>query len=111
MSASRYSAFGQLALIGCGIALLLAPAKSFGDTWPADIQFVSDESAPADDGAGNCDDCQACRTACCAPCNSGYCFDPPCARQMACRMAAMAKSMEASGCIYNADVVQFYQGV
>ena len=32
-------------------------------------------------------------------------------RQMACRLAAMAKQMEASGCIYNADVTQFYQGV
>jgi porin len=41
----------------------------------------------------------------------GYCINTPMTAELAAQMAAMAKSMEASGFIYAPGVHQFYQGV
>ena len=110
MTVSDLIARGRLAGVFCGVALTLAASTALADEWAAEVRFSSEEDAPADDSACACQNCTRCYPACCA-CGDGYCFDSPLSRELACRMAAMANSMQPSGCIYNADAVQFYQGV
>lgn len=93
------------------VCLAASAWPTFGDEWPADIRFASDEIADESVEEGACAGGATCCSARCCSCGSGYCFDPPCARMLECRMTAMAESMVASGCIYDADVTQFYQGV
>src|SRR5262245_47113858 len=115
MKISCWAAMRRLAGVLCFVTLITAGPTSFGDNWPAGVQFASDENAAVEDGGGACDDGCSCGGAsgCCDPASSdcGYCFSCPVSDELSRRMAAITKSMQAQGITYAPGLRQFYQGV
>lgn len=86
--------------VGClvGVVAVIAGAATWADSQPYDVE------------SERCSR-RACECTSSTGCNDGYCISLPMSEELTRRMTALAKTMEASGFVYDAEATQFYQGV